>query len=206
MYLPCNEGRLWKKIKFFTRCGQCVYHVVPQSVLRQNLLRKKSISNNIEMRLIQIFIQYFIVILQLRNTTLFWLVNLWSNKFLVCWVPVLTKPVNSLGFCPTRNPWWGRLMKWRRRSNSRWRRYDLNYFHFLFCATNSILQTKLNNFFYSQVLCLSVAVGHVEMTPDELVQNVHLSINFLVSLLKKHWQNVRSLHIKSSMGAPQRLY
>ncbi|KAG7204907.1 hypothetical protein KM043_005302 [Ampulex compressa] len=54
-----------------------------------------------------------------------------------------------------------------------------------------------------KVLCLSVAVGHVEMTPDELVQNVHLSINFLVSLLKKHWQNVRSLHIKSSMGPPQ---
>ncbi|KZC11346.1 60S ribosomal protein L10a [Dufourea novaeangliae] len=57
-----------------------------------------------------------------------------------------------------------------------------------------------------KVLCLSVAVGHVGMTPDELVQNVHLSINFLVSLLKKHWQNVRSLHIKSSMGPPQRLY
>lgn len=57
-----------------------------------------------------------------------------------------------------------------------------------------------------KVLCLSVAVGHVGMTQDELVQNVHLSINFLVSLLKKHWQNVRSLHIKSTMGPPQRLY
>lgn len=57
-----------------------------------------------------------------------------------------------------------------------------------------------------QVLCLSVGVGHVTMTQDELVQNVHLSINFLVSLLKKHWQNVRSLHIKSTMGPPQRLY
>ena len=57
-----------------------------------------------------------------------------------------------------------------------------------------------------KVLCLSVAVGHVGMTQDELVQNVHLSINFLVSLLKKHWQNVRSLHVKSSMGPPQRLY
>lgn len=57
-----------------------------------------------------------------------------------------------------------------------------------------------------KVLCLSVAVGHVNMTPDELAQNVHLSVNFLVSLLKKHWQNVRSLHIKSSMGPPQRLY
>ena len=57
-----------------------------------------------------------------------------------------------------------------------------------------------------KVLCLSVAVGHVQMTPDELVQNVHLSVNFLVSLLKKHWQNVRSLHVKSTMGPPQRLY
>ncbi|XP_054732910.1 60S ribosomal protein L10a-2 [Anastrepha obliqua] len=57
-----------------------------------------------------------------------------------------------------------------------------------------------------KVLCLSVAVGHVDMKPDELVQNIHLSINFLVSLLKKNWQNVRSLHIKSSMGPPQRLY
>ncbi|XP_065159104.1 large ribosomal subunit protein uL1 [Atheta coriaria] len=57
-----------------------------------------------------------------------------------------------------------------------------------------------------KVLCLSVAVGHVNMSEDELVQNVHLSVNFLVSLLKKHWQNVRSLHVKSSMGPAQRLY
>ncbi|KAL0273203.1 UNVERIFIED_CONTAM: hypothetical protein PYX00_005934 [Menopon gallinae] len=57
-----------------------------------------------------------------------------------------------------------------------------------------------------KVLCLSVAIGHVEMSADELVQNVHLAVNFLVSLLKKHWQNVRSLHMKSSMGPVQRLY
>lgn len=57
-----------------------------------------------------------------------------------------------------------------------------------------------------KVLCLSVAVGHVNMNADELAQNIHLSVNFLVSLLKKHWQNVRSLHIKSSMGPSQRLY
>merc|ERR1712096_150311 len=57
-----------------------------------------------------------------------------------------------------------------------------------------------------KVLCLAVAVGHVEMTPDQLVENIHMSINFLISLLKKHWQNVKSLHIKSPMGKPQRLY
>jgi len=57
-----------------------------------------------------------------------------------------------------------------------------------------------------KVLCLSVAVGHVDMSAEELASNIHLSINFLVSLLKKHWQNVRSLHIKSTMGKPQRVY
>merc|ERR1711972_930104 len=51
-----------------------------------------------------------------------------------------------------------------------------------------------------KVLCLNVAVGNVNMSEDELAQNVHLAMNFLVSLLKKHWQNVKSLHIKSSMG------
>jgi len=57
-----------------------------------------------------------------------------------------------------------------------------------------------------KVLCLAVAVGHVDMSADELAQNINLTINFLVSLLKKNWQNIRSLHIKSTMGPPQRLY
>jgi large subunit ribosomal protein L10Ae len=57
-----------------------------------------------------------------------------------------------------------------------------------------------------KVLCLGVAIGHVNMTEDELLGNIMLSINFLVSLLKKNWQNVRSLFIKSSMGKPIRLY
>merc|ERR1711935_143397 len=57
-----------------------------------------------------------------------------------------------------------------------------------------------------KVLCLNVAVGNVGMTEDQIVQNLNLSINFLVSLLKKNWQNVKSLYIKSTMGPPQRLY
>ncbi|CAG8591906.1 196_t:CDS:2 [Acaulospora colombiana] len=57
-----------------------------------------------------------------------------------------------------------------------------------------------------KVLCLGVAVGHVQMSEDELVANIMLSVNFLISLLKKNWQNVKSLHIKSTMGRPQRLY
>merc|ERR1712014_224180 len=63
---------------------------------------------------------------------------------------------------------------------------------------------KLNK--QKKVVCLSVAIGNVSMSEDELVQNIHLAVNFLVSLLKKHWQNVRSLYIKSTMGPAQRLY
>jgi large subunit ribosomal protein L10Ae len=57
-----------------------------------------------------------------------------------------------------------------------------------------------------KVLCLGVAIGHVSMTEDELTANTMMSINFLVSLLKKNWQNVRSLFIKSTMGKPIRVY
>ncbi|KAG1569207.1 hypothetical protein G6F50_006590 [Rhizopus delemar] len=53
-----------------------------------------------------------------------------------------------------------------------------------------------------KVLCLGVAVGHVAMTEDQLIANIMLSVNFLVSLLKKNWQNVKSLYLKSSMGKP----
>ena len=34
--------------------------------------------------------------------------------------------------------------------------------------------------------------------------NSQMSVNFLVSLLKKNWQNVGALYLKSSMGKPQR--
>merc|ERR1712166_1704593 len=46
----------------------------------------------------------------------------------------------------------------------------------------------------------------IDINEDQIVGNVMLSINFLVSLLKKNSQNVGSLHIKSSMGKPQRLF
>jgi len=72
---------------------------------------------------------------------------------------------------------------------------------------NKIDEVKATiKFQMKKVLCLAVAVGHVNMTPEELASNINLAINFLVSLLKKNWQNVRALYIKSSMGPAQRLY
>merc|ERR1712230_175664 len=57
-----------------------------------------------------------------------------------------------------------------------------------------------------KVLCLGVAIGHVEMDQEQILANTMLAINFLISLLKKHWQNVKSLNLESSMGKPQRLF
>ena len=53
---------------------------------------------------------------------------------------------------------------------------------------------------------MGVAVGHLGLSEEQLVANLNLTINFLVSLLKKKWQNVKSLHIKTTMGKPYRLY
>jgi hypothetical protein len=38
---------------------------------------------------------------------------------------------------------------------------------------------------------LSTAIGHVKMSKEELVLNVQLASNFLASLLKKNWQNIK---------------
>lgn len=57
-----------------------------------------------------------------------------------------------------------------------------------------------------KVLCMGVAVGNVGMTQEQLVANIMLAINYLVSLLKKGWQNVGSLTIKATMSPPRRLY
>ena len=55
-------------------------------------------------------------------------------------------------------------------------------------------------------MCLSLAVGNVSMQRNEIILNIQLSVNFLVSLLKKNWQNIKTLYIKSSMGPVQQVY
>merc|ERR1712010_266378 len=57
-----------------------------------------------------------------------------------------------------------------------------------------------------KVLTMGVAAGHVEMTPDQVYANTMITVNFLISLLKKGWQNIKTLHIKSTMGASNRIY
>ncbi len=71
---------------------------------------------------------------------------------------------------------------------------------------NDILQDKIDTikatikFQMKKVTCLSLAVANVSMTEDEVALNTQLAINFLVSLLKKAWQNIKVIYIKSSMG------
>jgi large subunit ribosomal protein L10Ae len=54
--------------------------------------------------------------------------------------------------------------------------------------------------------CLNAAVGNVSMSQDDIERNIIAAANYLVSLLKKNWQNVKFLYIKSTMGPPQTIY
>jgi len=57
-----------------------------------------------------------------------------------------------------------------------------------------------------KVMCMSLAVANVTMNPSDIALNVQLAVNFLVSLLKKNWQNVKVLYIKTTMGPPFQIY
>jgi large subunit ribosomal protein L10Ae len=67
------------------------------------------------------------------------------------------------------------------------------------------LESKVNEtkatvkFQLKKVLCMGVAVGHLGMEEKQIFQNVQMSVNFLVSLLKKNWQNV--CHVPSVIPA-----
>lgn len=79
-------------------------------------------------------------------------------------------------------------------------------------SANEDIVAKVNEikstvkFQLKKVLCMAVAIGDVDMTEEQLTQQIMLASNFLVSLLKKHWQNVGSLVIKSTMGPAFRIY
>ncbi|CAL1395115.1 unnamed protein product [Linum trigynum] len=74
------------------------------------------------------------------------------------------------------------------------------------------LEAKVNEikatvkFQLKKVLCMGVAVGNLGMDEKQIFQNVQMSVNFLVSLLKKNWQNVKVLNLKTTMGKPVRIF
>ena len=73
-------------------------------------------------------------------------------------------------------------------------------------ASTESLEDKINEvkstikYQMKKVMCLNLAVGNVGMTEQELILNIQLSASFLASLLKKGWQNIKVLYIKSTMG------
>jgi large subunit ribosomal protein L10Ae len=62
---------------------------------------------------------------------------------------------------------------------------------------NDNLQEKIETvkatikFQMKKVVCMSLAVANVDMSAGDISLNVQLSVNFLVSLLKKNWQNIK---------------
>jgi len=74
------------------------------------------------------------------------------------------------------------------------------------------MQEKINEmkctikFQMKKVMCLNVAVGNVDMTKQEIIVNTQLAGNFLASLLKKQWQNIGSMYLKSTMGPSIQIY
>mmetsp|Transcript_16131 Transcript_16131/g.21335 ORF Transcript_16131/g.21335 Transcript_16131/m.21335 type:complete len:230 (+) Transcript_16131:160-849(+) len=57
-----------------------------------------------------------------------------------------------------------------------------------------------------KVMCLNVAVGNVSQSAEDIALNVQLAANFLASLLKKNWQNIKVMYIKSTMGPSFQIY
>eukprot|EP01091_Cochliopodium_minus_P012620 TRINITY_DN385_c0_g1_i1.p1 TRINITY_DN385_c0_g1~~TRINITY_DN385_c0_g1_i1.p1 ORF type:complete len:219 (+),score=52.32 TRINITY_DN385_c0_g1_i1:83-739(+) len=73
--------------------------------------------------------------------------------------------------------------------------------------TNKVNEAKMTvKFQLKKVVDLACPIGDVSMKSEDLQTNITFAINFLVSLLKKHWQNVKSINIKTTMGSPQRIY
>lgn len=79
-------------------------------------------------------------------------------------------------------------------------------------GANESLQEKVDEvkgqvkFQMKKVMCLSVAVGNVAMTKEQNETNIKISLNFLASLLKKNWQNIKVVYIKSTMGPAFNIY
>ena len=76
---------------------------------------------------------------------------------------------------------------------------------------NESLRQKIDDtrasvkFQLKKVTCMAVAIGNEKQTEEQIRQNVLMGLNFLVSLLKKGWHNLKSVHLKTTMGKPYKL-
>ena len=79
-------------------------------------------------------------------------------------------------------------------------------------ASGEDMQEKIDEvkstikFQLKKVLCLNVAVGNVQQDKKEIIVNTQLAANFLASLLKKQWQNIGAMYMKSTMGPSVQIY
>merc|ERR1711874_708089 len=79
-------------------------------------------------------------------------------------------------------------------------------------SSNDNMQNKITEvkstikFQMKKVMCLNVAVGNVKLSKQENIVNVQLAANFLASLLKKQWQNIGQMYVKSTMGPAFQIY
>jgi len=79
-------------------------------------------------------------------------------------------------------------------------------------SSSDDMQEKINEvkatikFQMKKVMCLNVSVGNMEMEKKEVIVNTQLAANFLASLLKKQWQNIGSIYIKTTMSPAVQIY
>jgi large subunit ribosomal protein L10Ae len=79
-------------------------------------------------------------------------------------------------------------------------------------GNNEDMQGKIDElkatikFQMKKVMCLNVSVGNIEMDAREVFTNTQLAANFLASLLKKQWQNIGQIYIKTTMGPSVQIY
>lgn len=79
-------------------------------------------------------------------------------------------------------------------------------------SSSDDMQEKINEvkstikFQMKKVMCLNVAIGNIDMDKKQIIVNAQLAANFLASLLKKQWQNIGQIYIKSTMGPAMQIY
>ncbi|ESU39182.1 LSU ribosomal protein L1P [Giardia duodenalis] len=59
---------------------------------------------------------------------------------------------------------------------------------------------------FKKAVGLNWPIGNVKMPASEIAQNIMTTLNFLATQLKKGWQNIKTVYIKSTMGPSHRIF